>query len=133
MTKSEAVHRFVERDLACIPQDWVRCVAEHMGTEEIYAWPAFSTMFMISDDMGSEIYEEHSKTQEEGDEDLPEEMASARVITHQDGTGTNMYLYTVDGHWLIGVHAYGFSFYDGVWDNLYNILGYKWHDEEVKS
>lgn len=56
---------------------------------------------------------------------LDEEMSGALCIAN-----TAAYLYEIDGHWLVGINGAGWNFYDGVWNTLYDLTGWTWHDEE---
>ena len=47
----------------------------------------------------------------------------------KDGNRTSIYVYEVEDEIVIGVNGAGWDFYQGVWDELYDLLGLKWHDE----
>lgn len=66
-TKDEAVHEFVARDFAGIPQEWVKIVAEHTGSE-IYAWPMWGTMWIVDDFIGRQFMEKSIKLVGDPDE-----------------------------------------------------------------
>lgn len=53
---------------------------------------------------------------------VDEEMVGAYNIK-----GTPAYIYIIDGKYLVGIHAAGWDFYEGVWDIIYDILGLSWH------
>ena len=59
-----------------------------------------------------------------------EEMAGERCVLDKDGNPTSVYIYELDGRYIIGVNGAGWDFYDGVWDRLYDVAGLHWHDEE---
>lgn len=61
---------------------------------------------------------------------VDEEMAGERCIVDKDGNATAVYIYEIDGRYVIGVNGAGWSFYDGVWDRIYDLLGYEWHEDE---
>lgn len=136
MTKKEAVELFVERNLNSIPTDWIQIVAEAKG-EEIMAWPMWGTMWRVDDWVGEKLMTAAKPVEhcdKYGDDDhnpdlcdicvgYDEEMAGAYQID-----GTAAYIYEIDGDYVIGVHGAGWDFYEGVWDALYDLLGYKWHD-----
>jgi hypothetical protein len=127
MTKKEAVEKFVETRLSAVPTEWVKKVAE--GQLEDAAWPMWGDMWFMEWDYESLEKFTKEMTEENFGDDFDEDMDGQPVFV-DDGKPTSFYLYEVDGRVLIGVHAAGFSFYDGVWDVLYDILGLKWHDEE---
>lgn len=143
MTKEQAVQSFVERDFSAIPQEWVKIVAEAKG-EEIYALPMWGTMWIVKY-FGEKLInsaklvcapeecENHDKdTTCDVCEDY-EEMGGAMNIKDKDGVGTAAYIYEIDGTYVVGIHGAGWNFYDGVWDRLYDLLGMKWHEEEIKT
>jgi hypothetical protein len=79
-----------------------------------------ATMFLVDDYVGRELEEHcHTVTHEED-----EEMAGELRIADSAA-----YLYQLDGRYVIGVHGAGWDFYDGVWDVLYDLMGYQWHEE----
>jgi hypothetical protein len=41
---------------------------------------------------------------------------------------TPVYIYDVAGEYVVGIHAAGWNFYDGVWDRLYDVCGIRWHE-----
>lgn len=63
---------------------------------------------------------------------IDEDMSGGRCIIDDEGHPTNMFIYNIRVAYLIGIHAYGFDFYDGVWNRLYDILGLEWHSEDEK-
>lgn len=129
MTKQEAVRAFVDRDLHPVPLDWVQTIAEAKH-EEIYAWPMWGTMWFC--DMPWVKHHTKPMTKENFNEDyFDEEMEGADVVVDKDGSPTNIYVYEIDGHTLIGVNGAGYDFYDGVWDKLYDILGLERHEKET--
>ncbi len=119
MNKEEAIRLMVERDFESVPTEWVRIVAEHHG--EYHNFPMWGTMFTVDDFVGKNL-EKHTVIMEENED---EEMAGEMNII-----GTAAYLYVIDGRYVVGVHGAGWNFYDGVWNNIYDLLGLKWHDEE---
>jgi hypothetical protein len=159
MTKSEAVHKFVDRDMNSIPLDWVQAVAEQKG-EEIYAWPMWGTMFMVDDfivdqlklrrmagsaeeiDLDAIQDEEERKNVAQAIANLKAECISwaetallenyvnEEMAGADNIIGTAAYLYEVDGRKLIGINGAGWNFYDGVWDRIYDMVGLEWHDVE---
>jgi hypothetical protein len=60
---------------------------------------------------------------------IDEEMSGERCVLDKDDNTTAMFIYELDGEYWLGVDGAGWSFYDGVWDKLYDIIGLKWHDE----
>jgi hypothetical protein len=60
-----------------------------------------------------------------------EEMYGAWNVKDKEGYGTAAYIYEIDGQYLLGIHGAGWSFYDGVWNKLYDLLELRWHD--IKS
>lgn len=62
------------------------------------------------------------------EEYIDEEMAGARCVLDKDGDTTALYIYDIDGQYVLGVNGAGWNFYDGVWDKLYDLLGLKWHE-----
>ena len=131
-TKKEAIEAFVERDFKPIPQEWVKIVSEAKGSE-IYAWPMWGTMWFVQFDSWGEKLMKSSHVVEVGDVDYTEEMEGACNFVYTDEHGTHstaIYVYEIEGQYLIGVHGAGWDFYDGVWDKLYDFFGLKWHEEE---
>lgn len=63
-------------------------------------------------------------------EGYEEEMEGERCILDNDGNTTAMYIYEIDGEYLLGVNGAGWDFYNGVWDKLYDVLGLQWHQDE---
>ena len=61
---------------------------------------------------------------------VDEEMAGADCILDKNGATTAAYIYEIDGTYVMGVHGAGWNFYDGLWDMLYDLLGYEWHEAE---
>lgn len=64
------------------------------------------------------------------EEYIDEEMSGCRNVLDKDGNTTAMFIYELDGQYLIGVNGAGWNFYDGVWDKLYDVCGLQWHDKE---
>lgn len=142
-TKKEAIEAFVERDFKPIPQEWVKIVAEAKG-EEIYSWPMWGTMWFVNFAIWGEKLMKHSQLVVHPEEcenhdkhetcylcEDGEEMAGAHNFVYENEHGTQstaIYVYEVDGRYLIGVHGAGWDFYDGVWDRLYDFFDLKWHD-----
>lgn len=62
-----------------------------------------------------------------------EEMAGEHCILDKDGDTTAVFIYEIDGQYVIGIHGAGWNFYEGVWDKLYDLLDLHWHDEEAKK
>lgn len=67
------------------------------------------------------------------EEYIDEEMSGQRCVLDKDGKTTAMFIYELDGEYWLGVNGAGWNFYQGVWDKLYDILGLKWHDEEINK
>ena len=143
-TKKEAIEAFVERDFKPIPQEWVKIVSEHKG-EDIYAWPMWGTMWFVEfDSWGEKLLnasvrvcepsecENHDKNKTCDICEDYEEMGGAMNFKDKDGNGTAVYVYEIDGQYLIGINGAGWNFYDGVWDKLYDFFGLDWHDHELK-
>lgn len=61
---------------------------------------------------------------------VDEEMAGERCVLDKDGNTTAMFIYELDGQYLLGVNGAGWNFYNGVWDKLYDICGLQWHESE---
>ena len=59
-----------------------------------------------------------------------EEMAGERCVLDKDGDPTSVYIYELDGKYIIGVNGAGWDFYDGVWDRLYDVAELHWHKDE---
>lgn len=144
MTKREAIEKFIERDLNAIPQEWVQIVAEKLNAE-IYAWPMWGTMWQVDEWLGKKLMdaavrvcdpdecENHDKNTTCDICEDHEEMGGAMNIKDKDGTGTAVYIYEIDGRYVIGVHGAGWNFYTGVWDMLYDLLGLEWHDARTQK
>lgn len=129
LTKSEAIHDFVEQRLSSIPQEWVSIVAEHYN--EPHRLPMWGTMWFIDDVWGEKLHKDARimEEYEEGkDEELyDEEMEGERCILDENGNTTPLFIYEIEGEYLLGVHGAGYNFYHGVWDKLYDTLQLKWH------
>lgn len=140
MTKDEAIKKMIERDFNAIPQEWVHIVMEKK--EEYHALPMWGTMWLVESFIGeklksnskivcepSECYNHDKNTTCDICEDW-EEMGGENNLKDKDGRGTAVYVYDIDGQYLIGIHGVGYDFYHGVWDKIYDVLGLEWHDEE---
>jgi len=157
MTKQEAIERFVREDLAAIPQEWVKIVAEAKGG--YHGLPMWGTMWFMNFPGAENVYEnartmlgDKSELRDEAEactdeekkakllkaieEDdwavladyIDEEMSGERCVLDKDGNTTAMFVYEIEGEYLLGVNGAGWNFYDGVWDKLYDLLGLKWHE-----
>jgi hypothetical protein len=150
-TKREAIEAFVSRDFSPIPQEWVNIVAEAKGWDN-QPLPMWGTMWFVNfDSWGEKLYEasvevcapeecENNQAENKTDDHFCdwcedyEEMLGARNFKDKDGNGTAIYVYEIEGQYLIGVNGAGWDFYVGVWDKLYDFFGLEWHDkEEVKD
>ncbi|MFA5376159.1 MAG: hypothetical protein WC455_10490 [Dehalococcoidia bacterium] len=158
MTKQEAIKAMV-KEFQAIPQDWVRDIIEKDGDyASLPAWGTMfitdlcgeemmeNSRRMLGDksELADEIKnmdeddEERVKLQKALDEDdwdvlsnyIDEDMSGCQCVLDKDGAATNIFIYEVRGEYVLGVHAYGFDFYNGVWDRLYDTLGLNWHSEE---
>lgn len=125
MTKREAVEQFVQTRLSPIPTDWVKIVAEKY--DQYPTLPMWGTMWFVDSIWGEDlITDKYSSFMDENTPDgFDEEMEGQRCIN-----GTPIYVYEIEGEYLIGVHGAGYNFYDGVWDKLYDLLGLEWHDKQ---
>ena len=142
MTKDEAIHLFVSRDMQAIPQEWVRIVALEKGRDcEYMGLPMWGTMFIVDSHIArglktrtvvapEDCEEQHAEDEESCMvcEDY-EEMMGTENILDKNGRATAGYLYEIDGEHVIGIHGAGWNFYDGLWDKLYDALGLKWHEK----
>lgn len=157
MNKKEAIEAMVKRDLNAVPQEWVQVVAEHNG--EYPSLPMWGTMWFVDNYTGEKLVEnsrvmvssaeeidldgiedkKERKRVEEAintadysvtEEYVDEEMAGERNVLDKDGNTTALFIYEVGDEYVIGVNGAGWNFYDGVWDRLYDLLGYQWHSEE---
>lgn len=138
MTKEEAIKEFVARDLSGIPLDWVQAVAEQKG-EEIYAWPMWGTMWILDFPGADDLYND-ARVMVASKEDIDlksienvrvrarlaraikndewsmlenyvdEEMSGARCVLDKDGDTTAMYIYEIDGQYVLGVNGAGCAF-----------------------
>lgn len=161
MTKEEAVRQFVETRFDPIPTQWVQVIAERY--EEYHQFPMWGTMWQVDRYMGEQLYNhsrimhadatdvEHDAIQDQsirkqaedasGSNSLSEilgnyineEMAGERCILDCSGDTTPVFLYEIDGTYLIGIHGAGWNFYEGVWDMLYDLLGINWHEEQASK
>lgn len=159
MTKQEAVQKWVD-GFSNIPQNWIKLVleAEHeyrtlpmWGTMFIVERFDGEKMLEnsrlmvydkdeidleeIEEKEGVDRREEVEKAIEEDDwivleEYVDEEMAGERAVLDKDGAPMSVYIYEVDGEYVIGVNGAGYNFFDGVWDRLYDAMGFKWHKED---
>lgn len=122
MTKDEAVKKWVET-LSSVPTDWVK---RQLEKEDGFAnLPMWGTMFFVDEAIGEELTEKSNYIDDEDDE-----MYGNRQVVDKDGYGINLYIYEVDGHYLLGINGAGWDFFDGVWDKLYDAVGMMWHDED---
>lgn len=92
----------------------------------------------IEEKEGEERRKEVEKAIEEDDYSITEnyvdeEMANERCVLDKDGDPTSVYIYKLDGEYIIGVNGAGWDFYDGVWDRLYDVAGLHWHKDEEES
>jgi hypothetical protein len=155
MTKEQAIYDFVER-LNEIPQEWVHIVMEERT--EYHSLPMWGTMWFIDSTWGeklmsnarrmvyspSEIDVREAKTDEEREtlekaikekdwsilcKYVDEEMDGEMCILDKNGNTTALFIYEIEGEYLIGVNGEGWDFYHGVWDKLYETLDLGWHDE----
>jgi hypothetical protein len=62
------------------------------------------------------------------EEYMHEEMRGARCILDTSGNTTAAYIYEIAGEYVVGIHAAGWNFYDGIWDKLYDLCGIRWHE-----
>lgn len=159
MTKKEAVERYVERELSSVPQEWVRIVME--SENEYRSLPMWGTMWIVNkwdaeklldksrmmvydkDEIDLDSMEDDERKLVEKaieDDDWPvledyidEEMSGERCVLDKDGHTTNIFVYEVLDEIVIGVHGAGYDFYDGVWDRLYDTLGFNWHSEALPN
>lgn len=156
-TKREAIEEMVKRDLSAVPHDWVATVAEHNGSYP--SLPMWGTMWFVDNYTGEKLIEnsrvmvgspeeidldsiEDEKERKRVEESIntadylvtedyvDEEMQGERCVLDKDGNTTALFVYEVGDEYVIGVNGAGWNFYDGVWDKLYDLLGYQWHDEE---
>jgi hypothetical protein len=116
MTKGDPVREFVKR-FQEIPTDRVRIVAEH-HSDEYYRFPMWGTMFLPDDWLGRRLWNHSRVVKDESDEMHGE---------HQIGD-TPAYIYKIDCRFVVGVHAAGWDFYEGLWDKLYDLAGLAWHE-----
>lgn len=133
MNKQEAINRFVETDFNAIPQEWVKALMEQ--NHEYHALPMWGTMWRVSYNLGEQLWklsevkgcEEHNEYEDGCDTcaNQTEEMRGERCVAD-----TAMYIYEVGDEYVVGIHGAGWNFYDGVWDVIYDKLGYQWHDED---
>ena len=61
---------------------------------------------------------------------VDEEMGYEHNVLDVDGSPTAVYIYDIEGYYVIGVNGAGWDFYGGVWDKMYDVCGLKWHKEE---
>lgn len=154
MTKQEAVERLVS-EFNAVPQEWVQIVAEHNGEyptlpmwgtmwivseldgEKI--WEHSRVVVYDKDDIdldeierdeGEERRKQVEKAIEDDDysvyeEYTDEEMDGANCVLDKDGNRTGLYVYEIGDEYVIGVNGAGWNFYDGIWDRLYDMLGFK--------
>lgn len=153
MTKEEAIKKWVDQEFSALSQDWVERLFESF---QGYApkLPMWGTMWKCSEFDGEkfmansrrmvsdvseieddEIREKAEKAEEEGDYTIGEgyvsqEMSGELCVLDKDGGPTAVYIYELDGEYIIGVDGAGWDFYAGVWDRLYDVAGLKWHKEE---
>lgn len=131
MNKQDAVKQFVNRDFSGIPLDWIQIIIEHNGGYN--SLPMWGTMWIIEERfIGEKLWESAVEMQKDNPEKphFDEEMAGEMCITNKDGEETAVFIYDIDDQYVIGVNGAGWSFYDGVWDQLYDKLKLKWHDDE---
>ncbi len=155
-TKNEAIHDMVA-GLSAVPLNWVQKVAEAVddiapspmwGTMWILNWHGedlFNNARVMLGDK-SELLQEYDLLEKDDDkriliekavaeddwsvleEYIDEEQSGERCILDVDGKTTAMFIYEIDGQYVLGINGAGFDFYHGVWDKLYDVLGLQWHD-----
>lgn len=129
MTKKEAVQEFADRRFEPIPTEWVRIVAEQVG--EYPNLPMWGTMWQIDGYWGEKLIKKAHVMDPDAHEADDEEMTGTYNVRDIYGQATAVYVYEIDGRYLIGVHGAGWDFYNGVWDMLYDVYGMNWHEEEI--
>lgn len=158
-TKDEAVDEFVSRDLNSIPTEWVKIVLESQDDyRTLPMWGTmwiidcfggdlyeksrvmYESIEEFKNELDSEVldadeFERLSKAIEDEDwsvlgDYIDEDMAGEHCILDKDGNTTALFIYEVDGQYVIGVNGAGFNFYSGVWDRLYDTIGLEWHTHE---
>ena len=162
MRKKEAVEEFVKRDINNgVPISWVEAVSDKYGQYlRLPMWGTMwivdnyigekldensRVMYDSLEELKfnlDEIEDEKEQARvkkaiEKEDwsvlEDyIDEEMTGEKCVLDKDGRPTALFVYEVGDEYVIGVNGAGWNFYDGVWDRLYDLLEYKWHDEEEK-
>ena len=127
MTKKEAIEIFAEKRFNPIPTEWVRVIAEKC--DEYPNLPMWGTMWQVDNYCGELLMKKVHMIDAYNNEDDSEEMNGAYNVLDKDGNATAVYVYEIDGRYLIGVHGAGWDFYDGVWDMLYDLYGCIWHED----
>ena len=146
MDKKEAIRKMTS-ELSSISSDWLTIIIE--AKREYHRLPMWGTLWVL-DYYGEEIYN-NARVMVERVEDIEnrddqklreaienqdwvilgeyvdEEMAGERCVLDKNGKTTAMFIYDIDGEYLIGVNGAGWDFYHGVWDTLYDICGLQWH------
>jgi len=135
-TKDQAVQRFQERNFQSIPSDWVQTIFNDRNSE--HKLPMYGTVWIVEEYWGRKLFTIKSKllkeydsnrTQAYNDKNTHCEMAGERAVIDRDGLPTNIFMYELDGRYVMGVHGCGYSSFDGVWDVLYDLFELKWHLE----
>lgn len=86
--------------------------------------PMWGTMWIVNFDIWGEKLYKNSSPMDENVDGFDEEMEGQSYINGIP----SVYIYEIDGTYVIGVHGAGWDFYDGVWDKLYDFFGLKWHN-----
>jgi len=121
ITRIEAIERMV-KEFSIVPQEWVRRLSETFGNNfygVMWGW-----MFVVSNSVDRSRIEKHLHPVEDEDDEMHGTLQVADLNLYA------WYIGPADDHELVlGIHGAGWNFYDGVWDELYNLLGYRWHED----
>jgi hypothetical protein len=128
MTKKEAIEAFVQNRFSPVPTEWVRIVAETHN--EYVNLPMWGTMWQLDDCRGKRLMQKAHVVDVDLYPDDDMDMNGEHNVLDKDGNPTAVYVYEIDGQYLIGVNGAGWNFYVGVWDMLYDLFGMCWHEEE---
>jgi len=153
MNKKDAIKKWVEKDMNSIPQDWAGRLFKSFNGY-VPNLPMWGTMWICNEFDGTKFYENSRKLvatvgeiqdvrirnkierelegniYETYEQYIDDEMSEELCVLDKDGNRTSVYVYELDGEYVIGVNGAGWNFYDGVWDRLYDVAELNWHTEK---
>lgn len=103
--------------------DYLRQILKEAGGEELYSDTEREMLTEALEKDDYSVLEQY----------VDEEMDGARCILGRDGYTTSLFIYDIEGEYVIGINGAGFNFFDSVWPSLYDAIGLQWHDDEKEN